>query len=197
MVAFLKNVKKIHSVNFHQEAKNLVSLIESLNLTIKPKSIPISLLNLIETTIVIEGVFDVETSELQVFSPLFDLQLTSKTLEQMLNKNTIIHKKDHVDNKVVESIVWGQFFKHISTSIRFVDDIALIQPKLKKILPTKICEDLFGKKHLTQHDFSTLIGVDRSLIAHAISNIRPQIIKPIESSSTFLPAINLNEGRYE
>ena len=109
----------------------------------------------------------------------------------MLNKSTIIHRKDLVDERWVESTVWGQFFKHISTSIRFVEDIALIQPELKKVLPFDICNDLFGKKKLSQYDFSDLIGADRGKLTRPISKIPPKKAQKIKSSSsTFIPSVN-------
>ena len=136
-----------------------------------------------------EGILNDKTGELQVFSPLFELRFTSKTLKQMLNENTIIHRKEMVDEKWIESTVWGQFFKHISTSIRFVDDLALIQPELKKILPFDICNDLFGKTKLSQHDFSDLIGADRGKLTRPISKIPPKKTQKIKSSSaTFIPS---------
>ncbi len=198
MAAFLKNKKKVKHVTIHPAAHDLISLIDDLNLTIQTKKLSNSIIELIEKTIKIEGVLDEVTGELQIFSPLFELQLTSKTLEQMLNNNTVIHRKGFVDNQLIESMVWGQFFKHISTSIRFIDDIALIQPQLKKIFPPDICHYLFGKKYLTQHDFSDLISENRGLLAHAISDIPPKKIKKTETtSSTFVPSSDLNEGENE
>ena len=195
MAAFLKSKKKISSVKIHPLACDLISLIDDLNLTIKAQALPKPVRSLIERTIKMEGVLDSDTGELLIFSPFFELQLTSKTLEQMMNKNTITHRKEVVSDSHIETIIWGQFFKHITTSIRFIDDIALIQPKLKKILPSNICKNLFGKKYLTQHYFSDLIGEDRSLLARTISKIPPEIIKPItSSSSTFIPASDLNGG---
>lgn len=191
MAAFLKGKKKIKSVTIHPVAQVVLSLIDDLTLTIPTENLSNTILELIEQTIKIEGVFDEVTGELQVFSPLFDLRLSSKTLEQMLNKNTIIHRKDLVDEKWIELTVWGQFFKHISTSIRFVEDIALIQPELKKILPFDICNDLFGKKKLSQYDFSDLIGADRGKITRPISKIPPKKAQKIKSSSsTFIPSVN-------
>jgi hypothetical protein len=145
-----------------------------------------------------EGVLDSDTGGFLIFSPFFELQLTSKTLEQMMNKNTITHRKEVVSDSHIETIIWGQFFKHIATSIRFVDDIALIQPKLKKILPSDICKNLFGKKNLTQQDFSDLINENRGLLARTISKTPPPIVKPIQSSSsTFVPSSDLSRGKYE
>ena len=191
MAAFLKGKKKIKSVTIHPVAQVVLSLIDDLTLTIPTENLSNTILKLIEQTIKIEGVFDEVTGELQVFSPLFDLRLSSKTLEQMLNKNTIIHRKDLVDEKWIELTVWGQFFKHISISIRFVEDIALIQPELKKILPFDICNDLFGKKKLSQYDFSDLIGADRGKITRPISKIPPKKAQKIKfSSSTFIPSVN-------
>jgi len=191
MAAFLKGKKKIISVTIHPAAQDILSLIGDLKLTIPTENLSNTILELIEKTIKMEGILNDETGELQVFSPLFDLRLTSKTLEQMLNENTIIHRKDLVDEKWVESTVWGQFFKHISTSIRFADDIALIQPELKKILPFDICNDLFGKKKLSQYDFSNLIGADRGKLTRPISKIPPKKTQKIKSSfSTFIPSLN-------
>jgi len=190
MAAFLKGKKKIISVTIHPAAQDILSLIGDLKLTIPTENLSNSILELIEKTIKMEGVLNDKTGELQIFSPLFELRLSSKTLEQMLNKNTIIHHKDLVDEKWVESTVWGQFFKHISTSIRFADDIALIQPELKKILPFDICNDLFGKKKLSQYDFSDLIGADRGKLTRPISKIPPKKTQKIKSSSsTFIPSV--------
>ncbi|MBU2871044.1 hypothetical protein [Colwellia sp. E2M01] len=189
MVAFLKNKKQIKSVTIHPAAQDILSLIDDLKLTIPIENLSSSALELIENTIRMEGVLNEVTGELEVFSPLFDLRLTSKTLEQLLNKNTIIHRKDLVDEQWVESTVWGQFFKHISTSIRFVDDIALIQPELKKIFPPDICNELFGKKKLSQYDFSGLIDADRGKLTRPISKIPPKKTQKIKSSSsTFIPS---------
>jgi hypothetical protein len=198
MAAFLKSKKKISSVKIHPLACDLISLIDDLNLTIKARALPKPVLSLIEDTIKMEGVLDSDTGELLIFSPFFELQLTSKTLEQMLGKSTITHRKEVLSNNKIETIIWGQFFKHIATSIRFVDDIALIQPKLKKILPINICKNLFGKKHLTQQDFSDLINEDRGLLARTISKTPPPIIKSIQSSSsTFVSSSDLSRGKYE
>ena len=189
MAAFLKRKKQIKSVTIHPAAQDVLFLIDELNLTISTEKLSNSILELMEKTIKIEGVLDEKTGELQIFAPLFDLQLTSKTLEQMLNKNTIIHRKYLLDEKWVESTVWGQFFKHISTSIRFADDIALIQPELKKILPFDICNDLFGKKKLSQYDFSDLIGEKRGKLSRPISKIPPKKTQKVMSSSeTFIPS---------
>jgi len=197
MASFLKGTQKkeLTLITLHPTAHKIISLVDDLNLTIQVSNIPNNVLDLIESTIRVEGLLNNETNEFQIFSPLFDFQFTSKTLEQMMNKNTIVHRKDLVSDSFVESIIWGQFFKHISTSIKFVDDIALIQPKLKKILPPEICQNLFGKKALTQQDFSDLIGEDRGLLAHAISNVPAKKIKPVESSlSTFVPSKKLITG---
>lgn len=189
MAAFLKSKKKIISVTIHPAAQDVLSLIGDLKLTIPTENLSNSIIELIEKTIKMEGILNDKTGELQVFSPLFDLRLTSKTLKQMLNENTIIHRKEMVDEKRIESTVWGQFFKHISTSIRFVDDLALIQPELKKILPFDICNDLFGKTKLSQHDFSDLIGEDRGKITRPISKIPPKKAHKVMSSSvTFIPS---------
>lgn len=191
MVAFLKNKKQVKSVTIHPAAQVVLSLIDDLKLTIQIEKLSTSALELIENTIRLEGILNDETGELQVFSPLFDLRLTSKTLKQMLNENTIIHLKEMVDEKWIESTVWGQFFKHISTSIRFVDDITLIQPELKNILPFDICNDLFGKTKLSQYDFSDLIGADRGKLTRPISKIPPKKTQKIKSSSsTFIPSVN-------
>ncbi|WP_159816882.1 hypothetical protein [Colwellia sp. 20A7] len=191
MASFLKSKKKIKLVTIHREAQEVLSLIDNLILTVPTGKLSKSTLELIEKTIKLEGVLNEETGELQVFSPLFDLGLTSKTLKQMLNKNTIIHRQEVVDDKLIESLIWVQFFKHISTSIRFIDDIALIQPQLKQLLPNNMCQKLFNKNFLTQHDFSYFINEDRSLLAHAISNIpaKEKIVK--STSSTFKPSIEV------
>lgn len=189
MVAFLKNKKQIKSVTIHPAAQDILSLIDDLKLTIPIENLSSSTLELIENTIRMEGVLNEVTGELKVFSPLFDLRLTSKTLEQLLNKNTIIHRKDLVDEQWVESTVWGQFFKHISTSIRFTEDIALIQPKLKEILPPDICNDLFDKKKLSEDDFVGLIGTSRGKLTRAKSKIPIKENEKIKSSSsTFIPS---------
>lgn len=191
MVAFLKNKKQIKSVTIHPVAQVVLSLIDDLKLTIPIENLSSSAQELMESTIRLEGILNDETGELQVFSPLFELRLSSKTLEQMLNKSSIIHRKDLVDERWVESTVWGQFFKHISTSIRFVEDIALIQPELKTVLPFDICNDLFGKKKLSQYDFSDLIGADRGKLTRPISKIPPKKTQKIKSSSsTFIPSVN-------
>ncbi len=189
MVAFLKNKKQVKSVTIHPVAQVVLSLIDDLKLTIPIEKLSTSALELIENTIRLEGILNDETGELQVFSPLFELRLSSKTLEQMLNKNTIIHRKDLIDEQWVESTVWGHFFKHISTSIRFADDIALIQPELKKILPCDICNDLFGKEKLSQHDFVSLIGTSRGQLTRAKNKISiKENQKTKSSSATFIPS---------
>ncbi|MGB1262246.1 MAG: hypothetical protein ACPG52_04985 [Cognaticolwellia sp.] len=196
MAAFLRNKtkKKITSVKIHPMAKDLLSLIEALNLSIKPQQLSDQLITLIEETIKLEGVLDIETGEFLIFSPLFDLKVTSKTLEQMLNKNTITHRKEVMSDCEIEMIIWGDFFKNISTSIRFVDDIAIIQPALKNILPNHICQSFFGTKHLTQYNFCDLLNVDRGLITRAAAKIPPSYIKTIKSTSaTFIPTHGLGK----
>ena len=65
MAAFLRNKtkKKITSVKIHPMAKDLLSLIEALNLSIKPQQLSDQLITLIEETIKLEGVLDIETGE--------------------------------------------------------------------------------------------------------------------------------------